>query len=194
MILTLKKLKELNACKKGLKWFKTSTCTTVEEACENLMAEDGFAWANWLLVRLFTRDNAVRYALFAAKQVLPIYEKEYPTDPRVRDCITAIERYLTDPTDENKELLKTAAYAAAAASDTAYAAIAASDNAYASAFAADYAAAASANAAAAASDTTYAASDNAIYYAAVKALPTQEFKQRIIRNGLKLLKEQEGNK
>jgi len=178
MILTLDKLKELNACAKGTEWFRVSGCKTVEGTCEELLTEDRFNWANWLIPRLLSHLNKVKYAYFPAKEVLPIFEKDFPDDFRVRNCIAAIERYLTDPTEENLELLKTAATYAATAAYVANAAIAAATAAAYASYAAYVAIAAITTAAA----------------TAAQALPTKEFKQRIIRNGLKLLKEQEGNK
>src|SRR3990167_8105939 len=62
-------------------------------------------------------------ALECAERVLPVYERQYPNDPRVRDCLAITHRFLTgDATKEELRLARRAAYAAyAAAADAAYA-------------------------------------------------------------------------
>ena len=44
-------------------------------------------------------------AIRCAKLVLPIFEKEFPNDKRIRNVIEASEIYLADPTDKNWETL-----------------------------------------------------------------------------------------
>ena len=70
----------------------------------------------------------VSYAVYAAEQVLDIYEKKHPTDDRPRKAIEAAKKCIKSPTKENKAATLAAAYAAAydtAAADAAYAAAAA---------------------------------------------------------------------
>jgi len=127
---------------------------------------------SWFLVRKceLTLEQKRRFALHCAKQVLPIFEKRYPNDNRVRACIEATEGYLNGTvTREELNRARYAAHAAAYAADAA----AAADAAYAAAaYAADAAAYAAAYAAyaAAAADAAYAAAayaaDAAAYAAA----------------------------
>jgi len=56
-------------------------------------------------------NQYVSYAIFAAEQVLDIYEKQYPDDKRPRQAIDAAKKCLKDPSKKNKN----AAYAAYAA-------------------------------------------------------------------------------
>lgn len=64
-------------------------------------------WANWLLVRCLSCNQRVDYAIYASKQLISIYEKEYPDDTRPRVAIEAVHQYLRNPSRENE----TAAYA-----------------------------------------------------------------------------------
>ena len=112
----------------------------------------------WFLVRKcdLTLKQKKQFALHCAKQVLPIYEKRYPEDKRVRECIEATEGYIlgTVSIDELREARSAAAAAYDAATAAAvdaydaatavYAAAAAAADAYAAAdvAAADVAAAA----------------------------------------------------
>ena len=105
---------------------------------------------SWFLVRKceLTLEQKKRFALHCAKQVLPIFEKKYPNDNRVRACIEATEGYLNGTV--TREELNSARYAAAAADAT----YAAADATYAAAYAA------------AAVAATYAAADAAYAVAA----------------------------
>ena len=79
----------------------------------------------------------VSYAVFAAEEVIDIYEKKYPDNDKPRRAIEAAKRCINNPSKENKAAA--AAYAADAA-DAAAAAYAAAADAAAAAYAAAYAA------------------------------------------------------
>ena len=112
----------------------------------------------------------IRFAILCAEEVLPIFEAEFPEDPRPREAIEAAKEYLKNPTAayaaDAADAADAAAYAAAAA---AYAADADADAdaaaAYAASRAADAAAAARAAYAARAAD----AADAAAYAARAAA-------------------------
>jgi hypothetical protein len=126
MNITKKFLKENDACDLGMEWFvkkdetnsindeKMPEGINLEFLCSMLLKENHFAWANWLLVRLFTREQKIQYAIFAAEQVIDIFEKKCPKDDRPRKAIEAAKSYLKFPTQENKNTAAAAAYAAAA--------------------------------------------------------------------------------
>ena len=118
---------------------------------------------NWFFVRKceLTLKEKRLFALHCAKQVLPIYEKHYPKDSRVRDCIKATEDFLKGNISEDELRLKRYAAAADAAAYAAAYAAAAADAA--AAYAAAYAAAA-----ADAADAAYAAAYAAYAAAAFK--------------------------
>ena len=75
----------------------------------------------------------VAYAIYAAEQVIGIYEKKHPDDKRPRQAIEAAKKCLENPTKENKAAANAAAFA-----DAAYTADAADAAAYAAANAAAY--------------------------------------------------------
>jgi hypothetical protein len=170
---TTERLVEMGACDEGVEAYKKRWKGLTEAAViRRLMhpqtrawvkreyASESLEWANWLIVRLLDRHDKVRYAIFAAEQVLHFFEGKHPDDKRPRQAIEAARRYLETPCD--------AADAAYAAYATAYAAYVA-DAAYAARAAADaaYAADAAARAAAYAAYAAYAAADAA--YAAYAA-------------------------
>ena len=116
----------------------------------------------WVITKLFTKEQNVKFAIKCASSVLNIFEERYPKDKRPRQALEAAENYLIS-TDTDTAAAADAAYAAAAYAAAAYAA-AAADTAYA---AATYAAAAAYAAYAAAYAATYAAA--AAAYAATYA-------------------------
>jgi hypothetical protein len=52
----------------------------------------------------------VKYAVFAAENVLDIYELRYPEDKRPRQAIKAAKKCIENPSDENKKFAHVAAY------------------------------------------------------------------------------------
>jgi len=187
MIITKRWLIRQQACWEGIDWFLTQKNREPRALLRALIKENQpLEWGNWFLSRKLKRIDKVRYAVYAAKQVLGLFEEEYPNDDRPRKAIKAVEKYIKNPTKKNKE----AAYAAADAAHAAYAAAYAARAAYAAcaaayvARAARAAYAAHAAYAAYADAATYAAADAA--YAA-RAADRTKLQIKICRYGLRLL-------
>lgn len=89
------------------------------DVVSDLMKVDKLSWANWLIVRLMDKPQRVRYAIFAAEQVLSIFERKYPKDDRPRKAIEAAKAWVDQPTDKKRRANAAYAYA-----DAAYAAAA----------------------------------------------------------------------
>ena len=203
--MNVKMLTDLSACKEAIDWFVENckdNCST-EEAVDTLYKSnhtEAFEWSNWILTRLLTDVNKIKYAVFAARKVLSIFEKQYPDDLRPRLAIEGVEKFIYDGSEVNKDACAAAAYAAdyaAANADAADAADAARAAAYAAVNAdaayAAYAAYAAAHAAdAAAAYAAHAAASAAAAYAAAHAdaAAYADITKKIIQYGLKLLKEQ----
>jgi hypothetical protein len=64
----------------------------------------------------------VRYAIYAAEQVIDIYEKEYPKDNRPREAIKAAKKCLINPNKKNKLAAELAAESAWSAARSAWSA------------------------------------------------------------------------
>ena len=123
--ITLEWLQSEGACKESLEaWQKETDHDTF--ATLNRLLDKNPEWGNWLICRIMNKKQAVQYAIFAAEQVIDIYEGKYPNDKRPRNAIEAAKAYLKNPSK------KTKAYAAAA--------YAAATDAYAYTAAAGYAA------------------------------------------------------
>jgi hypothetical protein len=111
--------------------------------------------------KVLPNDLIVECAFRFAESVLPIFEKQYPTDNRPRACIEAGREYVRNPNPKTKDAAANAAYAAYAAN-----AANAANAAYAATYAANAAIATlAANAAIATLAANAAAYANAAYAA-----------------------------
>jgi hypothetical protein len=190
MKITEQWLEEKSACSEGVEWFFEQKETEGIRVVKKLIKEKQLNWANWLIVRVMNYKQYVSYAVFAAEQVIDIFEKKYPNDKRPREAIEAAKKCIEDPIEENKKAAYAYAAAATAAAAAAYATAATAAATY-DAYAA-YAATTAATAATAAATydayAAYAAYAAATYdaydaYAACAAA----LKLKILEYGVKLL-------
>jgi hypothetical protein len=114
MNMTVAKLTNLGACFEGIQYFKDHKFKTVEQAVTEILKtnhDHKQHWSNWLISHSLSKMDRIRYAVYAAEQVIDIFEKKYPKDKRPREAIQAVKRYIKNPTEENKERCKDASYA-----------------------------------------------------------------------------------
>jgi hypothetical protein len=120
--ITLNWLKKHHACSEGIDWFEAQSETDGIKLVKKLMAEKRHGWAQWLIVLIMTRPQYLDYALFAAEQVLPIYEQQYPGDDKPRLAINAARKCIANDTPANRAAARAAGAAARAARAAAWAA------------------------------------------------------------------------
>ena len=101
MKITRNFLKEKSACIEGMLWVKKNDLIGLEDIqfIKELMTANKLNWANWLIVRVMNYNQYVAYAIFAAEQVIDLYEKKYPEDKRPRQAIEAARRCLNSPSE-----------------------------------------------------------------------------------------------
>ena len=105
-----------DACQEAFDaWEKEGCEPDVIKVLNRCMELDRFDWANWLIVRHMTYKQYVSYAVFAAEQVIEIYEKKYPDGKRPRQAIEAAKLCIKSPTAKNKKAAAEASWAARAA-------------------------------------------------------------------------------
>jgi hypothetical protein len=169
-------LQRQHACSPGFEWFKNQTETKPEVLIAKLIDEERLDWANWSIVRVLTHKQQIAYAIYAAEQVLEIFEKHNKEDKRPRKTIDTARSVLKRNTQKNREAAAVAAYyaSAAAAEGVSY------TNAYSAAYYAAYSAAVGGLAA-------YSA-------AAYSAADTKKMKSRILAFGLKLLRKRKSGR
>ena len=112
MKITLDWLEEHHACLEGIDWFRAQSETDGVALVKKLMAEKRHGWAQWLIVLIMTRPQYLDYAIFAAEQVLPIYEQQYPGDDKPRLAINAARKCIANDTPANRDAAGAAARAA----------------------------------------------------------------------------------
>ena len=196
--ITVEWLQSKGACEESIKAWHGETDHDTFATLNRLVVKNP-EWGHWLICRIMNKNQSVQYAIFAAEQVIDIYEGKYPNDKRPRNAIEAAKAYVQNPSKKTKAYAADAADAAADAA--AYAADAAAYAAYAAADAADAACAAEAAAYAAAyadatTYTTYAtyaacAADAAAYAddASYAACKRRKMKAKILKYGIGLLEQ-----
>ena len=142
------------ACSPGIAFVTEHNLIGTDEIhfIRELVTHEKLEWAVWLLVRRLDRVGTIKFAVFCARDVLPLFEAKYPNEHRLRKAIEAAEFCITANTKANRS---------AAARAAAYAAYAAADAAARAGYAADAAAYAAAEAAAYAADAAAYAADAA---------------------------------
>jgi hypothetical protein len=128
MKITKEWLHKHDACISGQKWFLKQDKSDLVEVINALVADGKRDWANWTICQVFNKKQNVMYAIFAAEQVIDIFEKKYPDDKRPRLAIEAAKNYLKTPSAKTKNAAADAAggaYAAYAACAAYFAAAAA---------------------------------------------------------------------
>lgn len=183
MKVTLQFLKKHNACD-GIEKFKevfgkSADLKNVINYGIRSKSQKLLRYCNWIIVRKMTYKQRIRYAIYAAEQVIKIYEEKYPDDNRPRKAIQAAKKVLKENSMENRFAANAAAY------DAYDAATHVDDNA------AAHVAIVAANAAHAAYDAhdgTYAAYDAATHVAAnADDAARINLRIKILRYGLKIL-------
>jgi hypothetical protein len=106
-------LKSKSACREGYEWSLKQENRELIPFLDALVKENHWNWANWVVVRVMDKTQNVKYAIFAAEQVIHIYEKKHPEDKRPRKAIEAAQAYLDNPCENTRAAAD--AYAAYAA-------------------------------------------------------------------------------
>ena len=177
MKITKQWLDNNNACDDAIEWYLKQKETNFFKLVKEAKKIKKYDWINFAVARKLKKMDRIKYAIYAAKQVLYIFEDKYPEDKRPRLAIKAANKYLKNPNTKNKNAYAAAADAAADAAAYAVTYDAADAAAYAA-----YAAAYAAYAAAYADDAAAYAYDDAAYAAKNKLY------NKIINYGLKILK------
>jgi len=176
-------VEEKKPCKEGLAFLNKQTDKSAVSVINALVVAKHYDWADWALTRSFTKRQNVVFAIYAAEQVIDIFEKEVPGEERPRASIETAKRWLKgEATEAECKAAADAAYASSpsyAASSAYYAASSAASSAYYGA----HAAASSASYAAATSAAATSAYASAVSY----AYASYAMREKIIAYGLTLL-------
>lgn len=106
--LTVAWLKEKSACGVGIEWFRTCGKEKPSDVMDALLSEKKLAWANWLITRLLSPKDRIRYAIFAAEQVIGIYQKRCLPHTHIRHAIKAANAVLKKDNDGTRDVARAA--------------------------------------------------------------------------------------
>jgi hypothetical protein len=86
-----------HACNEGVEWFtKKFVEIDSDELIDVLLADKQIWWANWLIINIISKEDCIKYAVFVAELVLPLFEEKYPTDNRPKNAIIAVKTYFNN--------------------------------------------------------------------------------------------------
>jgi hypothetical protein len=107
MLITIKTLQKYRACigpGSGTEWFLSKFNKGIEsrKLLKEAIKDGKQIDSNWLIVRLLNKKDKIRYAVFAAKQVLPIFEKIFPKNKQPRLAIESAEKVIRNNTSKNR--------------------------------------------------------------------------------------------
>jgi hypothetical protein len=124
MLVTKEKLIELNACEEGIEFLEDHNMLgePLTDVIKFGIAHEQYDYCNWLIIRFMDYKQRVSYAVFAAEQCIENYETSYPDDDRPRQAIEAAKICIENPSAENKEAAKSAAWSAESAAWSAWSA------------------------------------------------------------------------
>lgn len=106
MKLTLEMLKEKTEDQSIIDWFieqnETDLVLLINKSFES-GREEILDFFNRRIAHLLDRTGKIKYAVFAAEQVIGIFEKKYPDDKRPREAIEAAKKVIENDTKENQK-------------------------------------------------------------------------------------------
>jgi hypothetical protein len=105
-------IEEHHPCEDGVKWYNSRTDKTPLGLLDGLIAEKRYEWGFRFMARILDRKDRIRYAVFAAEQVLGIFEKKFPDDKRPRLAIESAKKVLVKDTAETRYAAESAMFAA----------------------------------------------------------------------------------
>src|SRR3990167_9839814 len=101
-------------CSKGIyqafSYVQGEYLAEVEVKGKHLSDTDKEVWEKMRVIMIWKwkKKDSVLFSIFAARQVLKIYEDKYPNDDRPRKAIEAAEKYSKSPTKKNAEAARAA--------------------------------------------------------------------------------------
>ena len=104
MNITKEYLESKNACQDGIDWFMTRPETDAR-ALMFAAVDDGHSdYARWLMQEMITtKEQAVKIAVFAAEQVIDVFEDKQPDNGNPRKAIEATWAWIDNPCEETAD-------------------------------------------------------------------------------------------
>ena len=116
---TVNWLESWDAEKGGIEWFESQKETDSVKLLKKLVRQEKLDYANCAISHCFNRKQKIQSAVFAAEQVIVLYEKECPDDDCLSKTIEAAKLCIDKNSKKNRDAANAAANAAAYAADAA---------------------------------------------------------------------------
>ena len=114
MKITLNMIKSLNPCKTGIDSFESKYPNYKGTLVDILSMEDvGYSDKIWLATKILDKMTLVQWSLDCALMVADNFNKEFPNDNRVNECLKAVKRYVDGEITESVRSAQSAALSAA---------------------------------------------------------------------------------
>ena len=118
MKVTKKWIEKWGPCSEAVDWFNSQPLRDSTQIIKYFIKHknennDYLEWASWAIVRFMkTKKDRVMYAVYAAKQVLYLFENKFPDDKRPREAIDAALKCIENDTAKNRFAAEFAEFAA----------------------------------------------------------------------------------
>jgi len=109
--ITKAKIKKISLCPDWYRWYLAYGSSDLLQTLLDANKVSSF-WAPWVYTRLMTLKQRRQFAIYAAKEVLHLFEEAHPDDRRHRLAIKATRRALKSNTKANRKAALDAAHAA----------------------------------------------------------------------------------
>ena len=96
-------INKFDPCEEGIEWLEAQDERDGVKIVKKLIKENKLDWANWTIVTLMKRKQYLRYAIYAAEQVIDIFEKKYPKDDRPRKAIETAKAVVKKDSKSNRK-------------------------------------------------------------------------------------------
>jgi len=103
MKIKLTKIKQLNPCQDDVVFFKNkygNKEVEVSKVCHNFFDDDKISSIIWLITSLLEKDDLVRYAVYVAKLMRPIFKNIKSYSNVIEKAIRSTEKCLTDNSEK----------------------------------------------------------------------------------------------
>ncbi len=102
MKITIDKIKSLNPCEEGIDNFE-SKYPNFKGTLETILCLNDISYSDkiWLATRVLDKMTLVQWSLDCATFVVDNFNREFPDDNRVNDCLDVVQKYINGEVSES---------------------------------------------------------------------------------------------
>ena len=92
----------------AVNYFGVQTQVDSTALVNELVTEEHYDWANFIVLRILDRTKKIQYGIYATQQCINNFIVNYPNDGRPSEALSSAIIYLSSPTKENSSRASTA--------------------------------------------------------------------------------------